>query len=519
MQAFITACQRDIIWYAHTRLVLCLMPPVSTSAQVMLERELRRLRSPRTPVFMGLPPVFETATQVDALLARLEETRRELRTARNALLPVARIPVEVLSTIFRYLLDHNFDQDPDRGMFSVPKTKDVRAASQVCRHWRAVALNCALLWRWPEVLAVRPEYTKLMLIRSKKTTIFFRTKLYNSNKHVVDACRLVLGQVDRLGEIHVSGSNSAISLILNFVPGAAPRLRSLIVQNSGWKAAADILMLSQSFLQGGAPALERLELQKCMIPWDAPLLTSCPNLQSMMLDGLETNRAMLSQFLGTLATMPHLTVLHMENVVPVNQALPDGLQRIPLQDLEKLYLAGSTSDIAALLTHLTFPPSTALSLRCTCSDKPNELSLLTDVLGARLTASRIPFPLRALHISLDAVQITLHARAAEALVLEEVDMNWAFDGAAPFVHALQEAQCLRCAQGRPVDELRIKRCMNIGAREVRTLCHLFADVQWDAFEAYVTDADSEPGADEAELDENVWADYWEYEGVAIGWHS
>ena len=71
----------------------------------------------------------------------------------------------------------------------------------------------------------------------------------------------------------------------------------------------------------------------------------------------------------------------------------------------------------------------------------------------------------------------------------------------------------------PVDELRVKRCMNIGAGEVSTLGHLFSEVHWDAFEAYVTDADSEQGADEPGMEEGVWADYWEYEGVAIGWHS
>ena len=101
----------------------------------------------------------------------------------------------------------------------------------------------------------------------------------------------------------------------------------------------------------------------------------------------------------------------------------------------------------------------------------------------------------------------------ETLVLEEVDMNWAF-GALPFMHALQEAQFVRCGYGRFVDELRIQRCMNVGPSDVAVLNHLFADVEWDRFEAYVSESTGSEGwPDEAE----VWDEYWGFEG--IHWHS
>ncbi|GJE90934.1 hypothetical protein PsYK624_070810 [Phanerochaete sordida] len=621
MQGFITRCEWDIIWYVRTRLALCLMPPMPPPAQVMLEREFRKLRAPRSSIFFGIPAVFESSSEVDGVLAKLEEAHRGLREARNAFVPVSRVPVEVLSTIFEYLLGPGLDT------FLVPQTKNLRAVSQVCRHWRAVAVNCPLLWRWPQVVAVHPEWTRLMLSRSQKTTIYLHAKVYASSAsaHVLDACRLVLMQIHRLGEIHLSGDSFSIGTLLNFTSCAAPQLRSLNVSNEGWKADADMPTLGQSFLQGGAPALERLELHKCAVPWNAPLLLSCPKLQRLVVDGLESNRAPHPRFLAILANMPHLRVLHMDNVLPVSQALPDGTNAMPLPELQELHLSGPTSDISALLARVTFPTSTALWLRCTCSDQPEELTQLTAQLGARLTAARSAFPTRALHISLDAVQITVHAGAAlaedeahwdvpargalfvtlvagtdtlhtpravetllgafaladvrmlllddyegflgtpfvaallrkiprlrvvharhdaaapvvaaltddalqpctdglliedlEALVFEEVDMHWAFNDAMPFVETLQEAQLLRCLRSAPVDELRIKRCMNIGAGDVNTLCHLFTEVRWDAFEAYVTDADSEPGADDAWPNENVWSDYWEYEGIGIGWHS
>lgn len=498
--------------------------------------------------------------------------------------------------------------------------------THVSQHWREVAVNCGLLWRWPQVLGVRPEWTNLMLVRSKKSSIFLRAQLYTPSAHALEACLLVLAQIRRLGEIHLSGDGRSIGMLLNSVEDGAPRLKSLILSNSGWKADAETPALEKSFLQEGAPTLERLELRKCALPWDAPLLKSCFKLQTLVVDGLESNRASLPQFLGILRHVSHLRVLRLENIVPAAQGLFEHDDDTSLPDLEELYLSGPTSDITALLANVIFPPPTSLSLRCTCSERPDELPLLRDALSAHLNTPHSALPPRSLHISLDAVQITVHANATEriveneslwdvaargsvsvtlvagpdtlhtpavfgtlvhafalqdvralllddyegfldellvgdllrktpnlqtvharhdaaspvvtalmldgvsprperaemllprleTLILEEVDMNWSFDDT-PFMQALQQAQYLRCLHGCPVDELRVKRCMNVGQGDIRTLCHLFAEVDWDAFEAYVTDADSENDSGEAWPDDGVWTGYWEYE--AYGWHS
>ena len=539
---------------------------------------------------------------------------RAFRAACNMFLPVSQLPVEVLSLVFLCLLDH------PEGLFSTPSTAPLRKISHVCRYWRAVAVGCSMLWTCIEVAGVHPDWTAEMLRRSKKSTISFKASLFNPSRHAIDACKLVFVQADRIGEIHVRGDHKTITRILKPLNGSAPRLTSLVVENSGWRAGADSVFLSSCLLQDGAPQLKRIELRKCAVPWDAPFLRSCRDIHTFLVEGPEFAQPALPELFDVLKCMPRLRSLRLDNIVSAtnHSTLPDDTA-LPLPELQHLTIGGATYDIASLLTRTTFPSSTTVSLRCICSDKPNELAALVAALSPSSSESISRLPIHAFHISCDAVQLsilakpgsrlsedearwdsseqgstsltlvagpdhlhtsatintiaqafslkavealllddkeglldtatsrallermprlaTLHTRhdaAAyvvsalalpagsdrgvpaphlETLVLEEVDMNWAF-GALPFMHALQEAQFVRCGYGRFVDELRIQRCMNIGPSDVAVLNHLFADVEWDRFEAYVSESTGSEGwPDEAE----VWDEYWGFEG--IHWHS
>ncbi|KIP10016.1 hypothetical protein PHLGIDRAFT_281263 [Phlebiopsis gigantea 11061_1 CR5-6] len=547
------------------------------------------------------------------------ECSQILRSARNTgtFLPVSQLPVEVLSLVFLCLLSH------PEGLFATASTDPLRKITHVCRYWRAVAVGCSMLWTCVEVTGVHPDWTAEILRRSKKSTISFKASLFNPSRHAIEACQLVLAQADRIGEIHVRGDHKAISKILKPLKGGAPRLTSLIVENSGWRAGADSVFLSSCLLQDGAPQLKRIELRKCAVPWDAPLLRSCPDLHTFLVEGPEFAQPALPQLFEVLKGMPRLRSLRIDNIVSTtNHSTPPDDSIVSLPDLQRLTIGGATYDIASLLMRLVFPSSTTISLRCICSDKSNELAVIVAALSPSSADPTLRLPTHAFHISCDAVQlsilakpgsrmiedearwdaaeqastsltlvagpdhlhtsatlgavaqafglsdveslllddqegildtetsrallermpnlVTLHARhdaaaylvAAlslpsekkgndksvpapnlETLILEEVDMNWSF-GSLPFMHTLQEAQFVRCGYGRFIDELRIQRCMNIGSKDVAILNHLFADVQWDTFEAYVSDSSGSEGWPD---DVEVWDEYWGFEG--IHWHS
>lgn len=82
---------------------------------------------------------FQQLEDVDQELKRIVERQRGLLIHRNTLLPISRLPPEIISLVFRLIAPG-------------PENKCL-AFSQVCHHWRELALNNPQLWRSP-IMAV-----------------------------------------------------------------------------------------------------------------------------------------------------------------------------------------------------------------------------------------------------------------------------------------------------------------------------------------------------------------------------
>ncbi|TFK68815.1 hypothetical protein BDN72DRAFT_768745, partial [Pluteus cervinus] len=74
--------------------------------------------------------------QIDQEINALEGRILSLRTARNRLAPVSRIPMEVLTEIFSLTQDIS-DESYGRAALVI---------SWVCQHWREMALGFPALW-------------------------------------------------------------------------------------------------------------------------------------------------------------------------------------------------------------------------------------------------------------------------------------------------------------------------------------------------------------------------------------
>lgn len=571
--------------------------------------------SPPLPTF----PV-DSVDKVDSLLSELEKTRLRLTTARNAMMPACRLPVEVLSHIFLYL------PGPDCGEYCVPRTKPWLPVTQVCSYWRAVAVGCARLWTSIEVLRVNPDWTAEMIKRSKRASIQLRAQLYDPSHHAISASKRVVTQLSRISDIHLAGNQKSLGPLVRLLTGEAPRLRSLVISNMFWKAHADIMHIPATFITGGAPLLEHLELNTCLLDWGAPFFGSCPNVTSMTINGAMSNQPTLSQLHTILSRMPSLQQLHLDNALPHAQSRPflDSHCQIRLSHLRKLFLSGGCSDVTCLLNRLVIPASAAVQLVCTSSEKAEEVISLAAAITKCRDPSAQTLPLPALSMHLDATDVILWAGADHSAKLETVPMHctdegcvalklrglplepaqcWSALGAllrvfvlgsvrsllcadrqgflevksyqemlremtgvtkvhaqdeaasflpaalssverdadkvvslvprlemlileggdmglvvddSPVIHALQEAQFVRCDLGQPILDLHIRRCLNIGQRDVRTLSHLFTDVQWDGSEVYVSDS-AESDSEYEDWDAVAAAeDWWNGE---LGWHS
>lgn len=544
------------------------------------------------------------------------------------MMPACRLPAEVLSYVFLYL------PNPDPGDYCVPRTKPWLSVTQVCSYWRAVALGCARLWTSIEVLRVNPEWTLEMIRRSKRASIQLKAQLYEPSHHAISSTRLVVTQLSRISDIHLAGNQKSLGPLVRTLTGEAPRLRSLVISNMFWKAHADIMHIPATFVAGGAPLLERLELNTCLLDWTAPFLRSCTRVTSLIINGAMSNQPTPSQLHDILSRMPSLQRLHLDNSLPHAQSppSPESPHPIRLPRLRKLFLSGGCSDVTCLLNRLVIPTSTTVQLVCTSSEKAEEviglagaiskcrdpcpqtihlpsLSIHLDATDAILWSGKdhstkpeaVPiycaddgglalklrgFPLEPpqcwsalfallrvfslgsvrsllctdkqrfletknyqellqemsgvtkIHVEDEAASIFPVALSSvdrgrtagiqqavppapclETLILERGDMGVVIDDA-PVMHALQEAQFVRCELGKPIQDLHVRRCINIGERDVSTLCHLFTDVDWDGSEVYVSDAaddgDSDLEYDDWDAIDAQVVDWW---NGGMGWHS
>ena len=100
-------------------------------------------------------------------IARLEETIRALKSRRNELSPISRLPTEILCNIFKLQVTLN-DWD-------IPRPDSWNNFSQVSRHWRSLALSAPELWT--DIILSYPRWTHEMLKRSIKAKLTIRSEL------------------------------------------------------------------------------------------------------------------------------------------------------------------------------------------------------------------------------------------------------------------------------------------------------------------------------------------------------
>ncbi|KAI0047725.1 hypothetical protein FA95DRAFT_1199524 [Auriscalpium vulgare] len=117
-----------------------------------------------------------------AYTARIEVAEAALlahRQQHNALVPVSRVPPEILSTVFTFLLDIDPPQALHASNYKLSSTFGWLAVTYVCRHWRQVALQQSSLWshvtltfgsQWAATFLSRARNLPISIQVHKRTT-------------------------------------------------------------------------------------------------------------------------------------------------------------------------------------------------------------------------------------------------------------------------------------------------------------------------------------------------------------
>ncbi|KAF9480802.1 hypothetical protein BDN70DRAFT_877119 [Pholiota conissans] len=281
-----------------------------------------------------------------------------LKSQRNSLSPICRIPDEILSEIYLLAKGSAYcGEDYLKDPFGW-----VRRFTHVCRHLRYFALNSPHLWSkgpWP---LHNLEFLQEMLRRSNNIPLTIKVNLALSRNRT-SGLKVLLEHNRRIKHLAVYMSLRDWE-DLDVFPMLAPQLEHLSLSCRDARYSP-IFALDDVFL---TPTLRHLSLNGFSVNWDSqsPLGRG---LISLTLRRLSDPLPTWNQIYNALHEMPNLEVLDLQDAFQAEEASSSwDLPALNLHSLRKLVIGKcSVRDVEYFLSRVTFP-STAKVIITRCSN-------------------------------------------------------------------------------------------------------------------------------------------------------
>lgn len=280
--------------------------------------------------------------KIDGLVA----CQQALRSVRNALVPISRLPREVLGHIVFSLVAHE--------QTSNKVQKPPLVVSQVCRDWRRLAVGNPALWTRPDF--GRPKLAQMMLERSGKMALSVDLK-----PSFLDTARQHPDIFPRIRSLSISLNSDKRDLLLALFDGPLPVLESLEILGA-FQRVRNVMLENDAM-----PRLTSLLLHNCIMPWSAACISG---LTSLTIDMMYYDRHYVihsADLYQIVQRNPALIVLRLKDVLSREEQVPDAseqLEPVVLSKLESLTLSGEmyASTLGRLLDAIQVPQLSLLKL-------------------------------------------------------------------------------------------------------------------------------------------------------------
>lgn len=298
---------------------------------------------------LGSPEEADTALSVRLEeIARLQNECYLIKTRRNALVPIGRLPPEVLAEVFLWLMYLHIESLP----YVVKNCRSHHwlVVCLVCRHWRSVALSAPRLWSHILLKPGDTERTTVFLQRSGQTALTLRQ--YDPRESLPDEhLKLIFQQLYRAKALFCAVDETFVRFS-ETSSISAPLLENLSITASlpGTHTSFPTLATAPW------PRLNRLECRGASFYALQALIR--PTITSLSIHDSQQPTISWVTLLRELSDLRHLSLRNAVSPVGVPVSiLREPVRRVTLPTLESLVLTDYAPETASadLLNHLIIP--------------------------------------------------------------------------------------------------------------------------------------------------------------------
>ncbi|TFK75113.1 hypothetical protein BDN72DRAFT_832423 [Pluteus cervinus] len=312
--------------------------------------------------------------ELDKVNQKLTTTRADYHTLHNRQLPISKLPLELLASIFLLIQESSRIPGGTIVAFEV-------VASHVCRHWRAISLGTPLLWSKIDISIITQRDVELKNLEGFKTKLSIYLTRSSTCPVVIflklpcsvlldDYLPILLPHANRWYRLSIdlwAGDLQEDEVLIHLGSAYTPLLQHLSItcnrwqRNRGEPPPVKFSTVTPTILTSGAPALTFARLAGKVLGVVQPPLHT---VQTLHLEGGFKQYMSYDQFITLFTSLPSL----------VNLSLTDFIVRLPqdpfitpkpisLPSLRCLRLCGTNTPAHRLLTLLSLPNIDNLVLR------------------------------------------------------------------------------------------------------------------------------------------------------------
>ncbi|KAH8092640.1 hypothetical protein BXZ70DRAFT_950780 [Cristinia sonorae] len=277
----------------------------------------------------------------------------------NTLIPVSRLPIELLTEVFILYVKSQVAENAQRLRQDPPRRLSVYSwisISQVCHQWRQVALQTPILWCsivWTKRIST--SWISELLARSKSLLLRIRIRVVEGADqrpvfpHLQNALAVLLPEIHRAHSIDISLPARFWSRLRKLEATQLPHLKTLTLSSPDVNPRMPTM-----FDDCDMPKLDRLGYSRIRMNCKHPILRG-----SMVALTLETE--VTQDLINILAQMPRLAHLDLSgSFVILRMETPHN--RVSFPSLATLRLVGNPIRLAGFWRSITFPTTTCVTL-------------------------------------------------------------------------------------------------------------------------------------------------------------